>query len=320
MNFGSPDTLERTGSPGEVQGNPGAASVLPAAGAPGWFGLALLAPAWVALAWLVSQASWFWRHNPDLQFGWMVLLLCGYLFWEAWEQRPALSVRWRGAATGLALPGLGLLFLTQLYQASYGLTPASMSGLATGALLIALANLHLVFGTAGLRRFGFAFGFILIAMPIPSVIHSPLVMGLQAKVAAVNVEVLNLVGIPAEQIGSAIRLPNCTVGIDEACSGVRSLQSAVMATLFIGYLTLRRTSLQAALFVTGVALAIFGNLVRSLFLSLTANARGADAIQNVHDPAGWSILAFTVCGVGLAAWWLGRVEKRLMASAPPAAR
>jgi exosortase len=136
----------------------------------------------------------------------------------------------------------------------------------------------------------------------------------------VNVEVLNLVGIPAQQIGSTIRLPNCTVGIDEACSGVRSLQSAVMATLFIGYLTLRRKSLQVALFVAGVALAIFGNLVRSLFLSLTANAKGVEAIQNVHDTAGWSILAFTVCGVGLAAWWLGKVERRLTAPRAPIAQ
>ncbi len=50
--------------------------------------LALLAPAFLAMAWLVSRAQWFWSNNPDLQFGWVVLLLCAYLFWEAWEKRP----------------------------------------------------------------------------------------------------------------------------------------------------------------------------------------------------------------------------------------
>ena len=50
--------------------------------------LAALFPSWLALAWLVSKAKWFWTHNPELQFGWVMLLLCGYLLWEAWEIRP----------------------------------------------------------------------------------------------------------------------------------------------------------------------------------------------------------------------------------------
>lgn len=281
--------------------------------------LLLLLPAWLAMAWLVSKASWFWQHNPDLQFGWIVLLLCAYLFWEAWETRPAPHLKPRALGLALAVAGLGLLFLTQLYQAAYGLTAASMSGLAAGAMLIVLANLYLAFGAAGVRRLAFAFAFLLIALPIPSVIYSPLVIGLQSKVASANVELLNLLGVPAQQIGSTIRLPNCTVGIDEACSGIRSLQSTVMATLFIGYLTLRYKTTQAALFVLGIALAIFGNLLRSFYLSLTANAKGPEAIARVHDTAGWSILAFTVCGVGLLAWWLGRLERSAVAAKTPLA-
>ena len=70
-----------------------------------------------------------------------------------------------------------------------------------------------------------------------------------------------------------------------------------MATLFIGYLTLKSRALQIALLVCGVGLAIFGNLIRSLYLSLTANAQGVQAIDNVHDNAGWSILIFTAIGV-----------------------
>jgi exosortase/archaeosortase family protein len=82
-----------------------------------------------------------------------------------------------------------------------------------------------------------------------------------------------------------------------------------MATLFIGYLTLRGKGLQAALLLCGVALAIFGNLIRSLFLSYTANARGAAAVETAHDSAGWSILIFTALGVALVAWGFSRFEK-----------
>jgi hypothetical protein len=76
-----------------------------------------LSPAFLVMAWIVSRAQWFWRNNPDLQFGWVVVLLCAYLFWEAWEKRPAPNWRLRPWAVGLFLAGLGLMFLVQIYQA-----------------------------------------------------------------------------------------------------------------------------------------------------------------------------------------------------------
>src|SRR6185503_11709822 len=111
-----------------------------------------------------------------------------------------------------------------------------------------------VFGWAGVRHYGFAFAFILIALPMPTFIYNPIVSGLQHRIANLNVIILNLAGIAARQSGSLIQLPSGTIGIDEACSGIRSLQSTVMATLFIGYLSLKRRSLQVLLLGLGVGL------------------------------------------------------------------
>jgi exosortase len=270
-----------------------------------------LLPSALALAWLVSRARWFWNHNPELQIGWIVLVLSGYLLFEAWEKRPAPRFRWNGSGAALVLCGLATLFFAQLYQAAFGVTTEGMSLLGAGVMLFIAGNVHYVFGRAGIACFAFGCAFLLLALPVPDTIYFPLVSSLQSKVAAANVTLLNLIGIPAEQTGSAIRLPRCVVGIDEACSGIRSLQSATMATLFIGYLTLRKKSLQAALLGLGILAAIVGNLVRSFFLSYTANAKGAAAIQSYHDAAGWSILAFTALAVALFAWLLNRLEKHL---------
>jgi exosortase len=268
-----------------------------------------LLPAGVALAWLVSKARWFWQRNPELNFGWIVLMLCAFLLWEAWPTRPAQSLRLSWGSMLAGLVGLGMLALTQIYQNAYGLTSSSMSGLAMGALLMVAANLLYVFGGPGLAHFAFPIGFFLIALPIPSVIYAPVVSGLQGLVAAVDVELLGLLGVPASQVGSLIHIPAGTVGIDEACSGIRSLQSTVMATLFIGYLTFKSQGLRVLLLVAGVLWAILGNVLRSLFLSLVANRRGIGSIETYHDAAGWSILAFTVAGVVLVAWGLSKIEK-----------
>jgi exosortase len=273
-----------------------------------------LAPSWVAVAWLISKAQWVWTNRPEMQFGWIVVLLSAYLFWENWP--PRFRPVFRGTLLNVisAAAGLALLGLIQVYQAAFGTNAASLCGHALGTLIVAGANLHFVFGWAGLRTFGFPFLFLLVAMPMPSAIQGPVTHALQGLVASLNVEVLNLVGIPAQRVGNLIHLPNGTVGINEACSGIRSLQSSIMATLFIGYLTLRSNGLRSILFVGGMLTAVVGNIFRSLYLSLTANARGVEAVDQVHDAAGWSILAFTAVGVALLAWFLARIERSLAAA------
>lgn len=275
---------------------------------PSWQELLMLAPAFIALAWLISKAQYFWRNNPELNFGWIVVMLCGYLFFEGWEKRPVVDWRLRWWALPLAVGGLGLMFVVQIYQASLGTNPASTAGLALSVMAVAIANLAFVYGWPGIRTLGMSFLFLLVAMPMPSAVHGPLVGGLQDKIATINTEILNLIGIPAQQVGSLIHLPAGTVGIDEACSGIRSLQSTIMATIFIGYLTLKRVSWQVLLFVGGISLAVVGNVIRSLYLCLIANAKGIEAIEGVHDAAGWSILVFTTVGVIALSWLLNRLE------------
>lgn len=268
------------------------------------------APSVLVAIWVVSKAQWFWTNRPDLQFGWVVVLLCGYLGWEAWEKKPAERFLWSAPSAILFTAGGALLFLVQVYQAAFGMNAATLLGLTLGGGILITANLHYVFGWPGVWHFAFPCAFFLVALPMPSVVQNLIVGGLQAQIASLNVEVLNLIGIPARQTGSLIQLPNCTVGVDEACSGIRSLQSTVMATLFIGYLTLQRLGLRGLLLACGIGLAMVGNLVRSMFLSYTANSKGLVALEAYHDTAGWSILAFTAGGVALLAWGLGKLEQR----------
>ncbi len=279
--------------------------------------LLLLTPSFLAMAWLVTKAQHFWDTRPDLQFGWVVLLLCAYLFWEAWEKHPPIDFRARWWCVLLFIFGGVLLFWVQIYLAALGLNAASLYGMGLGVMAMVAANLGVVFGWRGVRHFAMSFVFLFVALPLPSIIQGRVVNGLQHHVAAIDVNILNLLGIPAEQVGSLVHLSTGTVGIDEACSGIRSLQSTIMATVFIGYLSLRRFSFQVLLLLSGVTLAIVGNLIRSLYLCLTANARGIDAVKEVHDAAGWSILVFTAIGVILISWLFNKMDKTLAAVQEP---
>lgn len=278
-----------------------------------WKSLVILwLPIGVALAWLIQKASWFWENNPDMQFGYVIPILAGYLLFEGFERQPSLRTKCSFVNVFLMLIGIAFLFLTQIYQAAYGLTATSMTGLGLGFLAVSWGHLLYIYGLAGLKAFGFGLAFILIAIPIPSVIYGEIISILQKGIAVVNVDVLMLLGTPASIQGNLVRLsPDNVLGIDEACSGIRSLQSALMATLFIGYLTLNRWSMRAFLLVAGLMLAVFGNFIRVFSLSYSASKHGTQAVDAAHDFAGWSILAFTVVGVALLSWIFGKVETKL---------
>lgn len=280
--------------------------------------LSLWTPTIVAFLILADEASWYWTNIPEMQFGWMIPVLGGYLIFEAWETRSKVVARWTWGSFVLTIVGCVSMFVTQIYQAAYGVTAASLSGAGLGFVAVSFGNFLYLYGWKGLRNFGFGVCFMMLAVPIPPMINSAIVGALQEFVATVTVEILALLGVPAELQGSLVRLPTGLLGVNEACSGIRSLQSTVMATLFIGHLVLRYKSTQLLLFICGVSLAILGNLTRVFFLSYSASKYGIEAVDTAHDAAGWTILLVTVTGVGVISWSFGKLEHRLAFSNIPA--
>lgn len=277
---------------------------------PRWPALGLLLlPSWAASGWLIYQASWYWSHKPDMSFGWIVVVLCGFLVTEVAPALPAPRLRWGFASVTLAVLGLGSMLLFQLYQAAFGTMPASLMALAFGSMAVVTANILYVFGASALPTLGFSFYFLLIALPLPSVVQSLVISNLQNFVAIMDEELLNLVGIPARRRGAIIELATGQVGVDDACSGFRSLQSSLMAAFFIGFLMFKTWGWRIALLVLSVALAVLGNLGRTFYLCYQGAAKGTDAVKGVHDAAGWSVMLFTAAGVGVAAWIVQKLQK-----------
>ena len=139
------------------------------------------------------------------------------------------------------------------------------------------------------RHCAFPVCFILVAVVWPYRIENGLTQGLMRVVASLTVELLGWFDIPAMQRGNLIELGTGTVGVDEACSGIRSFQSSLMAALLMGELYRFRLLPRAALVLCGLSLGFCFNVVRTLILSWQANANGLEAISKWHDPAGMTI-------------------------------
>ncbi len=145
--------------------------------------------------------------------------------------------------------------------------------------------------------------FFLVAVPWPAGLERPVIKTLTLANSAVTVEFVNLVGIPAIQHGNVIEVSTGSVGIDEACSGIRSFQATLMISLFFGELFRLSVLRRLALCFAGFALSFVFNVARTTLLTVVAAKQGINAIAGWHDPAGVTILVACFATLwGLSLW------------------
>jgi len=112
---------------------------------------------------------------------------------------------------------------------------------------------------------------------------------------------LDLLGIAAHRQGNIIELARGTVGIEEACSGVRSLISCTVAGLFLSAVLVRKPWHRALVIALSPAIGLAMNFLRSLLLTLLANS-GVSIEGRWHDITGSSIIVGTTLLVAALAF------------------
>lgn len=272
-----------------------------------WLTLAAIAGFWFATIRLLSPQ---WSLYVQYHYGWAVPLLCVYLLWRRWRDRPAPSPARPRRGWLVAAACAWFILPTRLFAEANPIWRAASWAMALEVIGLTLALFYLAGGGAWLRHFWFPVAFFLVAVPWPSGIENALIQSLTRLNTAMVVEALTVVGIPAAQAGNVIEIGNARVGIDEACSGIRSLQSTLMMALFFGELYRLAVGRRIGVVGLGAALALLSNAIRTFVLVRVCAADGRGALEQWHDPTGVGILL--VCFTSL---WL--VAERLRRRTPP---
>ena len=239
-----------------------------------------------------------------------------YLFWLRWQDRPPLDVRGQKSevrsrtliASAIAIVSLFLLLPVRLFEIA---NPEwRLLAWLHAAAVVALTLLLIWFaGPAGagwLRHFAFPVAFIFVAVPWPTLVETPVIQGLMRIVAHVAAEAAMLLGIPAQVEGNLIRVSTGLVGVNEACSGIRSLQTSLMIGLLFGELKRLSVLRRVALVAGAVAIALLANFLRAVFLVTVAATKNISEVTRWHDVAGYTIIALVFVGTMGLAYLLGR--------------
>ena len=137
-----------------------------------------------------------------------------------------------------------------------------------------------------------------VSAPMVSAVEAQVNLFLLRKVVTVVAFVFDLLGLPIEQQGNVLVLPTGRVGVEDACSGIRSLTGCLFAGSFLAAVFLETPGKKIALVAAALGFAFVTNLARSLFLTAWAYNYGPHAIEGtVHDAAGYAVLGLTVVGL-----------------------
>lgn len=267
-----------------------------------------------------------WRNNADLSHGLFAPVLFVLLLHDsrrhAHGNHPEETVRLRVLRTGALVLGLVFIGIAGLYAAAIDWTHSLVSLSLALALSALLAATLLWFSSDRVRALPLnwttlvAVGLWPLCAPIPPGTYSRLTLQLQFWVTDIVLNSLHLLGIAASTSGNIILLARTSVGVEEACSGVRSLLSCVVAAVFFSATLVRRPWARVLLIALAPPLAFGMNIIRSLTLTLLANS-GVDISGSWHDFTGFAILGVTALILGALALWLEEPAKVAAATIPP---
>lgn len=281
-----------------------------------WAFTLLEAVLWI---WSILVCVPYWMHMDDYAYGWFVPIGMFLFLWmrlggqkrEFWEEcgREGRAT-WRVSPWLIALAGLGL-FPIEVYREEYHQSGLVLWGINMAKVAFSMAGAWWLGGRKLLGLTLFPLLFFLTAVPWPAKIAHPLQQNLMIGIANVIAEILLWLDVPVQLQGAVLNLTNGTVGIVEACSGIRSLQSGLMVSLAVGELMWLTRGGRALLVVTGIGLALLSNLARTFTLCWIVEKSGSAAMNAKHDLVGNVAMYSLYALIFAAGAWLGRGRQGL---------
>lgn len=220
-----------------------------------------------------------WIRDANYRHGFLMPLIAAYLIWNKRDmlrtQEPKPHF---GGLVGMVVSGLLLIL---------GTAGAEVFTQRVSLILLLLSLVVFLLGWGHFRTLRFPLVFLFLAVPLPYVIYYGLTAPMQAFAAKCALAGLRGVGIPAVGQGNIIHLPQTSLEVVEACSGIRSLY----AFLAVGALVASTTSVpgwaRVLLFLTTLPLAVAGNAVRVWGSGVGAWLIGPEATRGaIHESFG----------------------------------
>jgi exosortase len=251
----------------------------------------LVAPLLAILLALGTQ----WWEDPNYSHGFIVPIFSGYLVWRRREALARVVPAGTLAGVVVLVAGLACLLVGDLGAENF---------LMRGSLIVVLCGLVLFhLGIETFRLIWFPLVYLIFMVPLPGVVFYAITFPLQQLAAQQAAGALELLGVPVLLDGNVIQLSQITLGVTEACSGIRSLISLLAGAVAWAYLMLPWGWGTVVFVAATIPITIVANAARVVATGLIGQWFGVEYASGFfHEFAGWVIYLFAfACLVGVQA-------------------
>src|ERR1700719_111285 len=243
-----------------------------------------------------------WWQNPDYSHGFVVPLFVTYVLYQRRHKLQQVSIEPSHWGFPVMLGAIGLLLVGTL-GAELFIGRCSLLFL-FGGMILFLA------GWKMLRAVAFPLAFLVLMIPLPALIYTQVTVPLQLLASRLASNSLELLGIPVLREGNILVLPNYSLEVVEACSGIRSLMTLLTLAIAYGYLVERRRWVRYALAILMVPIAIVSNAIRIMGTGVLTFHFGPKAAEGFfHEFSGWIIFLAALVLMFLCHWILRKIGK-----------
>ena len=219
-----------------------------------------------------------WWRNDNYSHGFLVVPVSIYVLYRCRGQ-----LRWPAQSSGLGIAmivagSIGLIL--GIAASEFFVTRMSLILQITG---IALAYL----GRVNFRKVWFAFFFLLFMVPVPSVIYYQATLPMQLLSSQVTTFLLQVIGVPAVRQGNIIHLPNYSLEVIEACSGLRSLVALLALGSLYSWHYMENRARAVTLTLAMIPIAMTANVFRIFVTAVGAYAVSRELAETfLHEVSG----------------------------------
>ena len=234
-----------------------------------------------------------WSTDESASYGFVVLAIA---LWFAWSRRTLLLTQPASPdGRGIILIGVSCAVLTLGTMAGEFFLKRLAFVMAPAALI------WTVWGLSRLRVLAFPFVMLTTAIPLPSVVYNRMTVPLQLIASEAAAGFIQLTGGTVYRDGNILHVPGLTVGVAEACSGLRSLSAVIVVALLMGVTHCTRTGTRVVLLALVLPLVIAVNIARVTGTVLLVQVSEEIALGFYHSVSGWAVFILTSICVYLMA-------------------
>jgi len=235
------------------------------------------------ISYMVTQ----WYNDENYSHGFLVPFIAGFFVYQRLDSLKKARVTPLFQALLIIAAGLLILIVGHVGTELFTMRVS---------LIIVLAGMVLYFfGKTTFQILLLPICFLFFMIPLPYILYDAIAFPLKLFIAKYSVLFLESIGIIILREGNIIMLPNITLEVADACSGIRSLMSLVTLSVALAFIINTTSVKRAVIIFSAVPIAIFTNALRVIITGILAQYRGEQVAEGFfHEFAGFMVFGVAV--------------------------